>query len=527
MNENAVRERGPLRMAARRSPRVLISGAGIAGPALAFWLRRAGFQPTVVERAPGPRPGGQAVDIRGAARTVVARMGLLDQIRRASLDEHGFAYVDDRGRLTARMPATLFGGEGIVADLEILRGDLSAILLGATRAETTYRFSESIASLEQLPDGVHVTFASGAHETFALVVGADGVHSRVRALAFGAEQARAITPLGATMAYFSAPFHIETNGWFLMYNAPGGRLAAVRPAGDGHTAALLAYAARPDPSNLSHAAQPDRSDLSHAARREPSELASTARPDASELSHAARPDLSEMNDASRPDPSGRCRAARPDLSELGCAGRPDPSGLGRAARPSAPDLGDATRPDASERLDSEQAKRRLAERFGDLGWEVPRILAAMWDAPDVYVDNLAQVHLPRWSAGRVVLLGDAGYCPSPLTGLGTSLALVGAYVLAGELARAGGDYARAFSAYEGRLRGYVERAQQLPPGGVGGFLPNSRAALWLRTQSMRLLTAWPGRALLARTFETAASIDLPDEPRLAADAASDRAIPTR
>jgi len=485
MHENAVRTSGPLLLAdgSTPPPRVLISGAGIAGPALAFWLRRAGFQPTVVERAPGPRPGGQAVDVRGAARTVVARMGLLDQVRRASLDEHGFAYVDDRGRLVARMPATLFGGEGIVADLEMLRGDLSAILLGATRAETTYRFSESIASLEQSPDGVHVTFASGAQETFALVVGADGVHSRVRALAFGGQPAQAITPLGATMAYFSAPFHIETNGWFLMYNAPGGRLAAVRPAGDGRTAALLAYAARPDPSNLSQA-----------ARREPSELARTARPDASELRHATR-----------------------------C----DPSGLGRAARPSAADLGHATRLDVSERPDSEQAKRRLAERFSDLGWEVPRILAAMWDAPDLYVDNLAQVRLPRWSAGRVVLLGDAGYCPSPLTGLGTSLALVGAYVLAAELARAGGDYAAAFSAYEGRLRGYVERAQQLPPGGVGGFLPRSRAALWLRTQSMRFLTAWPGRALLARTFETAASLDLPDEPRLAAAAAPDLAIPTR
>jgi 2-polyprenyl-6-methoxyphenol hydroxylase-like FAD-dependent oxidoreductase len=429
MHENAVRASSPaLKAAAGTPPRVLISGAGIAGPALAFWLQRAGFQTTVVERSPRPRPGGQAVDIRGAARTVVARMGLLDQIRQASLQEHGFAYVDDGGRHQARMPATLFGGEGIVADLEILRGDLSEILLHATRAETTYRFDDAIASLDQTPDGVHVTFASGACDTFALVVGADGVHSRVRALAFGADDAAAIAPLGASMAYFSAPFHIDTNGWFLMYNAPGGRLAAVRPAGDGRTQALLSYAARPD---------------------------------------------------------------------------------------------------AAEQPDAEQVKRRIAERFGDLGWEVPRILRAMWDAPDFYCDHLAQVHLPRWSVGRVVLLGDAGYSPSPLTGLGTSLALVGAYVLAGELARADGDYARAFGAYEGRLRGYVERAQQLPPGGVGGFLPRSRAALWLRTQSMRLMTAWPGRALLARTFEAAGSIELPDEPRLAAAAAPELALQRR
>src|SRR5687767_9107334 len=112
--------------------RVLISGAGIAGPALAFWLHRAGAEVTVVERAAAPRPGGHAVDVRGAARTVVERMGLRERIREHQVDERGAAFVDASGRTLAELPADAFGGEGIVAEIEIARGDLARILLEAT-----------------------------------------------------------------------------------------------------------------------------------------------------------------------------------------------------------------------------------------------------------------------------------------------------------------------------------------------------------------------------------------------------------
>jgi len=114
----------------------------------------------------------------------------------------------------------------------------------------------------------------------------------------------------------------------------------------------------------------------------------------------------------------------------------------------------------------------------------------------------------------VVLLGDAGYSPSPLTGMGGSLALVGAYVLAGELALAGGDHEAAFARYETELRGYVARCQKLPPGGINGFLPRTAFALWLRNQSMRAMTRWPMRALVARTFNRADAITPRDYPVL-------------
>ncbi|GAA4570781.1 FAD-dependent monooxygenase [Micromonospora coerulea] len=378
---------------------VLISGAGIAGPALAFWLHRHGFAVTVVERAPAVRPGGQAVDIRGTAREVVGRMGLTARIRAECVAEHGLAYVDDDGRVRARMPVHAFAGEGIVADIEIERGDLARLLYEATRDDVAYVFDDSIETLTETPGGVRVTFARSAPRTVDLVVGADGVHSRTRALAFGPESAY-VRPLGAYVAYFSTPYP-DDEGWFLLHNAPGGRVVGTRPTRHGRTSALFSF--------LSPPLDVDRRDVA-----------------------------------------------------------------------------------AQQRL--------LAARFADVGWRTRELLAAMPDAADFYFDLYGQVRTDRWSRGRVALLGDAAWCPSPLTGQGTSLSLVGAYVLAGELAAADGDHARAFPRYEAALRAHVQKGQELPGGGLSGFLPASRAAIRLRDASMRAMTSRPLRRLTTRLF---------------------------
>ncbi|MBW0119120.1 hypothetical protein I4J48_28145 [Pseudonocardia sp. KRD-169] len=152
----------------------------------------------------------------------------------------------------------------------------------------------------------------------------------------------------------------------------------------------------------------------------------------------------------------------------------------------------------------------FASRFAGVGWRAGWLVEAMRHAPDLAVDAVSQVHLPRWSRGRVVLLGDAGYCPTPLTGLGTSLALVGAYVLAGELGAAGGDHRVAFDRYEQVLRPYVAQAQTLPPGGVGGYAPRGRFAIRGQATLMRAMTRWPIRPLLERQFAKADAIELPD-----------------
>lgn len=135
--------------------------------------------------------------MRGTAREVVDRMGLTARIRAECVREQGMAYVDVRGRVRSRMPVHAFDGEGVVADIEIERGDLARLLYEETRADVEYLFDDSIETLTQTGDGVRLTFARSAPRTVGLVVGADGSHSRTRALAFGPESAY-VRPLGAT-----------------------------------------------------------------------------------------------------------------------------------------------------------------------------------------------------------------------------------------------------------------------------------------------------------------------------------------
>src|SRR4051812_22568622 len=218
--------RHTLRLMTTRS--VLVSGAGIAGAALASWLTRRGVAVTVVERAPAPRPGGQAVDLRGAARTVADRMGLLDDVRAVSLAQRGIAWVRADGSIAARMGADAFGGEGIVSEIEVLRGDLAGVLYDATCSEVEYVFGDSVTALEDDGDGVTVTLERSEPRRFDLVVGADGLHSVVRALAFGPEESFT-RDLGLYGCWFTAPADLDVDGWFLMHNLPGGRVASVRP----------------------------------------------------------------------------------------------------------------------------------------------------------------------------------------------------------------------------------------------------------------------------------------------------------
>src|ERR1700685_2879434 len=207
---------------------VLISGAGIAGPALAYWLSEHGFTTTVVERAPAPRTGGQTVDLRGAGRTVIERMGLMDRVREVSVSQRGIAFVGADGRIAARTPTELFGGEGIVSEVEVLRGGLVQALYEAAAAAAEYLCDDTARRLDQDEEGVTVTFEKARPRRFGLVIGADGVNSAVRGLAFG-PPAHHVRPLGCYTAWFTAAAEFDLGGWFLMHNAPGGLVASVRP----------------------------------------------------------------------------------------------------------------------------------------------------------------------------------------------------------------------------------------------------------------------------------------------------------
>ena len=385
--------------------RVLISGGGIAGPALAFWLHRAGAQVTIVERAPAPRPGGHAVDVRGVARGVVEQMGIREAIRAHQVDERGWAMVDARGRRLGGMAADLFGGEGIVAEIEIARGDLARVLQDATAADVDWRFGDQVTDLTPAGD---VFFASGRRERYDVVVGADGVRSGVRQLAFGPHR-EFVQPLGAYQAYFTVPDPGDLDNWFEMYNAPGGRVAGIRPERGGTAKASLMFRTK---------------------------------------------------------------------EQYG-------------------------------RLDKVQQTELMATKFEKVGWRVPDMLRAMPDAPDFYFDEISKVKVEKWARQRVVLLGDAGYCGTPLAGMGTSMSLVGAYVLAGELAAAKTPE-EAFAAYQREMADYVAEGTQLPPGGVEMFAPNGRLMIRMRAMSMKMMGAWPMKGLLEKQFAKAEAITLKD-----------------
>jgi len=353
---------------------VLISGASIAGPALASWLHRYGFEVTVVERAAELRSGGQNVDVRGAGREVARRMGLEDAIRDATTGEAGVRFVDAHDRTIASFAAGSSDSDGPTAELEILRGDLARLLVEQTADEVAYMFGDHITGLEDDGTGVQVTFAQGAPRSFDLVVAADGIRSSTRALVLGDEPA--VKPLGMYTAYLTIPRTETDTAWARWFNAPDGRTSTLRPDNVGTTRATLSF-----------------------------------------------------------------------MSE----------------------------PRGYERWDSAGQRDVLRRRFAGVPWEVPRILQAL-DGSDVYFEAISQVQAPRWSVGRTAVLGDAAYCASPISGMGTSLALAGAYVLAGELATRP-DHVSAFAAYESIMRPYVEQAQQLPPGTPRLANPRTRAGI--------------------------------------------------
>lgn len=392
---------------------VLVSGAGIAGPALAHWLSGAGYRVVVVETAPEVRSGGQTVDLRGAGHDVVARMGLLHAVSAKALDQRGVAWVRADGSRRAEMPVTAFHGNGMVSKLEILRGDLVEVLYQATRDRTEYRFGTRITEI----GGTTATLSDGSTITADLIVGADGPHSAVRRLVFGPEAGFA-TALGGYNAWFSAPDTAGLDGWFLLYQEPGLN-ASMRPSHD------------------------------------------------------------------------------PGVAKAGLAFRSGPIEY--------------------DRRDTGAQLELLRRHFAGAGWHCPQLLAAAADAGDFHFDAFLQVHMESFTRGNVALVGDAGYCASPLSGMGTSLALVGAYVLAGELGPADSFAAESLPAalarYETVMRPYIDRCQTLA-NGIDGYLPKTNSDIAVTAQVMKWMQRWPFRPIAERKwFTTADSIALPQYPR--------------
>ncbi|MFD4407182.1 FAD-dependent monooxygenase [Nocardia sp. NPDC058499] len=411
-----------------RSVRVLVCGGGVAGNAVALQLLRAGIDTTVVERAPAPRPGGQGVSLRGAGRAVAERMGLMASIRRSQLDERGMVVVDEHGRTLARMSAERFGGDRFLADIELSRGDLNRVLLDEIGAlpigsgVLDYRYGDWVEELAQDAEAVKVRFASGAVDSFDLLIGADGLHSDLRKQVFGPHE-QFTEYLGAYVGFFTMPTPPGTmldTAWGGVYPVPGNAVGM----------------------------RPDR------------------------------------------DPANSTAIINIRM--------PVDEGL---------------------RGDVEKQQHLIRERLAGHGWVVPAILDAMADAPDFYFDEMVRVRMPTWSRGRVVLLGDAAYCGSPMTGMGTTLALVGAYLLAGEIAATPTNLTRAFDRYEELMRPLASGVQKGTAVTVRLLLPKTRRALAVRLTLLGIVVSGPlrpVRALLTRLLGTRGEYQLPDYTDLTA-----------
>lgn len=365
---------------------VLISGTSIAGPTLAYWLCKYGFDVTVVERSQTIRGGGYPIDVRGTAIDVVEQMGLLPQLQEAHIHSKKISFIHADGSIAGAIKPEDISGGVEERDIELPRGRLTELLYDLTKQQPVrYQFNDSIATLNDDGSGVDVTFKSGKSGRYDIVIGADGLHSNTRRLVFGQEE-----PFTRYLGYyfngFTVPNDLGLSHESIVYATPG-RYAILSAARD--------------------------SDTLHAF----------------------------LNFASE-------------------------------------------KPPISDRHDADQQRRLTAEMFAGHGWEVPRLVQAMMEADDLYYDVVAQIHMPHWSAGRVALVGDSAFAPSFLTGQGTSLALVGAYVLAGELA-SHDEPEEAFAAYEKRMRPFVEANQALVDSGAAAFLfPRTNEELEARNQAL-------------------------------------------
>ncbi|PWO31297.1 hypothetical protein PtrARCrB10_00028 [Pyrenophora tritici-repentis] len=353
--------------------RVLINGAGIAGLCLAYWLARTRFNAsiTVLERSPAPRPTGQSIEIRGPARSIVEKMGLLPALRACNTTEEGTRLINSSSKVIAEFGK---GDNSFTSEYEILRADLCGLFLDATKdvGNVKYMYGDYVTALQQTDKQVDVTYNSGAPDSFDLVVGADGSTSRIRSLILSEEERKdSYNFVGQYVAYFSIPRQdSDTNHWY-WYNAPSGLGLMTRPHRNEKTIGCYMCITTP------------------------------------------------------------ARGHRDPVAEEAIKGGPGAQ------------------------------KKLLHNYFKDAGWEAKRILAGMDQCDDFYMSRTAYVKLPKWINNRVALVGDAAHAT---LGVGATLAVEGAYFLAGELSKIQNtdEIADALVRYEHNFRVIQGKDEDIP-----------------------------------------------------------------
>jgi len=368
--------------------RIAINGAGIAGTALAFWLQRAGHEVLLVEEAPQLRSGGYIIDFWGICYDVAEKMGLIERIRALGYQVTEVRYVDDQGREAGGFKVDTFRETTHDRFTSLKRSDVAAVIYQALSPGVETLFGDSIVRIEDAGAHVRIGFDHAPPREVDLVIGADGLHSRVRRLAFGAADDHEVS-LGYHVAACEPRGYRPRNDLtYMMYSVPGRQVSRFAMRDD---VTLVLFVFR-------------------------DEYLTPANP---------------QTDA--------------------------------------------------------QKKAVLKHAFADAGWECPQILAALDAVDELYFDRVSQIRQPRWSQGRVALIGDAAAAVSLLAGEGTGLALAEAYVLAGELQRAQGGHRVAFQQYEQRLRPLLESKQTSAAKFASFFAPKTALGITARNWVIDLL----------------------------------------
>ncbi|WP_084397747.1 FAD-binding domain [Henriciella aquimarina] len=367
---------------------IAISGAGVAGPTLAWWLDRAGHDVTLIEQAPDFRTGGYIIDFWGVGYEVARRMGLEPAILEAGYTVDRVRFVDKQGKPSASLPVSVFAKQLDGHFTSLPRGNLAALIYKSVEDRIRTRFGDSLASVEQDEAKVFCTLTSGRTLEADMLIGADGLHSKTRELVFGPEK-QFERDLGFRVAAFKVKgYRPREEGVYVSHNEPGISMSRFSMAND-ETLFMLVYRA------------------------------------------------------------GYAFGARPE--------------------------------------NEAEVRDTLRGGFRQAGWEARAIMEAMDDADEIYFDVVSQIEMPSWSKGRVGLIGDAAACVSLLAGEGTGLAMTEAYVLAGELQRAGNDVPAALTAYEHRLKPFLKSKQKAARSTASSFAPKTAFGVWFRNLVVNLM----------------------------------------
>lgn len=414
---------------ANTTPKVLVSGSGIAGAVFASWLLRAfpSANITIVERAPSLRLTGASVDIRSTAVKIIKLMGAEAEIRRLGTGEKGTRFVRSDGSVLAEFGST--GREDVqsmTSEYEIHRGALANVFMSPILSRVNLIYDESVARYTQSSDQVHVKFSNGKQdESYDLLIAADGLGSRIRGQIHGVPSRQHVTNSGVHCAFFTVDKDLLDGEKFSKwYNAVGGRGIFLRPD---------------------------------------------------------------------PHPDGRVRGHFITVTP--------PSNTAAIARW-----------DEALQSGDENIMTELEKEFHDAGWLAKETLAGMRRSTDFYASVFAQVRTSSYVDNRVALLGDAGYATP---GIGTSLAIMGAHVLAGELARSPDNLSHALSAYQERMMPFVKKSQWDVDWPLRALNPQSAWGLAIRNAVFRVVYLTGVDKLMTKCagwFGGEAQLELPDYP---------------